>query len=74
MDLFEILNIAEKDHYETRLPPNTKKNKVFHESCLRDSLNSNIQPLTELPPIDSKGNLVWIPKEVLDTQKKKLKN
>lgn len=72
--IYEILNVMKRGHYELQLRPNTTMHHIFHESCLRSSLKLGIQPLTKLPPINNKINIVWIPKKVVGVHKKQLKN
>jgi len=47
---------------------------IFYESYLTNLIGPGIQSLTELPPINSKGNLVWVPEKVLNACKKQLRN
>ena len=54
--------------------PNRKIHNVFHVSCLKNVLGQKTIVSTELPPLDDEGKLVLIPKEVLDTREKRLRN
>jgi hypothetical protein len=60
--------------YELELPQGSRIHNVFHVSCLNKSLSQHIRPIEVLAPINEEGQLVLIPKEVLEVREKRLRN
>jgi hypothetical protein len=52
--------------YELELPQGSKIPNVFHVSCLKKAFGKHVRPIEALPPMDEEGQLVLIPKEVLE--------
>jgi hypothetical protein len=59
--------------YELELPQGSKIH-VFHVSCLKKALDQHITPIEVLPSMDEEGQLVLIPKEILEVREKRLRN
>ena len=60
--------------YELELPEESKIHNVFHVLNLKKTVEKDIAPSTELPPLDDEGILVLIPERVLQVRERKLKN
>jgi hypothetical protein len=59
--------------YELDLPQGSRIHNVFHVSCLKKYIGQHIIPIETLPPMDEEGQLVLIPKEILEVREKSLR-
>ena len=71
---YKVIRKVEEVAYELELPPNKKLHNVLHVSCLKKVLGQKTIASIELLPLYDEGKLVLIPKEVLDTREKRLRN
>jgi hypothetical protein len=55
--------------YELELPQGRRIHNIFCVSCLKRSIGQHITPLEVLPPLDEEGQLVLMPKEILEVQR-----
>ena len=60
--------------YELELPAESIIHNIFHVSCLKKALGSNIKSSLELPPLDEEGHLQLVPEEVLEVRERKLRS
>lgn len=51
-----------------------KIHNVFHVSCLKKELGQQVTSSSDLPPLDEEGHLVLVPKEIVDTRERRLRN
>lgn len=59
--------------YELKLLASSKVHNVFHVSHLKKALGHNVVATLELPPLDKEGQLVLIPKEIIDVRERSLR-
>lgn len=59
--------------YELELPEGCKIHNVFHVSCLKKALGQHVTS-AKLPPLNEEGELILVPKKILETRKRKLQN
>jgi hypothetical protein len=59
--------------YELELPQGSRIHNVFHVSCLKKAIGQHIILIETLPPMDEEGQLVLIPKEILEVREKRLR-
>jgi hypothetical protein len=59
--------------YEMELRHGSMIHNVFHVSFLKRAIVQHITPLEVLPPLDEEGQLVLVPKEILEVREKKLR-
>lgn len=59
--------------YELELPESSRVHNVFHVSCLKKALGHNVVVSSDLPPLDEEGQLVLIPKEIIDFRERSLR-
>jgi hypothetical protein len=55
------------------MPEGRNIHNVFHVSCLKKAVGQQMTTSTELPPLDEEGQLVLIPKEILDVRERRLR-
>ena len=60
--------------YELELPRDSRIHNVFHVSCLKKVVGQQIVPSKSLPPIDDVRKIILVPKEVIKTRERKLRN
>ena len=60
--------------YEIGLLEGSQVHNVFHVSRLKKAIGQRVVPSTELPPLDEEGKLILIPKAILDTRERTLRN
>jgi hypothetical protein len=60
--------------YEIELPQGSKIPNLFHVSCLKKDLGQQVVVTKGLPPLDEEGQLILIPKDVLEAKEKILRN
>lgn len=71
---YKILHRIGELTYELELPPESKTHNTFHVSLLKRFIRWHDVSSLVLPPLYDEGWLVLIPKEVLETKVKKLRN
>ena len=52
--------------YELELPAKSRIHNIFHVSCLKKALGSNIKSSPKLQPLDEEGHLQLVLEEVLE--------
>jgi hypothetical protein len=57
-----------------RCQKGVKSTMCFHVSCLKKALGQHVTYLIDLPPLDEKGQLELVPREVLEARETKLRN
>jgi hypothetical protein len=60
--------------YELELPPGNTIHNVVHVSCLKKVVGQHVTTNAELLPVDEEGQLILIPKKVLEMRERKLRN
>lgn len=63
---FQILSKVGPVAYKLKLPDHSKLHPVFHVSCLKKHLGSNVQPSVPLPVITDSGIIQEVPLAILD--------
>jgi hypothetical protein len=59
--------------YDLELAEGRNIHNVFHVSCLKRVVGQQVSISEELPPLDEKGHLKLVPKEVLEQREHKLR-
>ena len=60
--------------YDLDFPASSRIHNVFHVSCLKKVVGQQVVVSKEIPPLDDEGHLVLVPKKVLMSREKKLRN
>jgi hypothetical protein len=55
------------------IPQDNRIHNVFHVSYLKRAIGQHITPIEILPPMEEQGQLVLIPKEILEVREKRLR-
>ena len=63
---YKIIQKVEEVAYELELPPESKIHNIFHVSNLKKVVGQQIVTSSKLPPLDDEGQLVLIPKCILE--------
>ena len=71
---YKIIRKVGEVAYELEIFQERKIHNVFHVSSLKKTLGQHIAPSTELPPLDDEGLLILIPKRIIQTRERKLRN
>lgn len=71
--LFKVIKRVGVVAYELELPSSSKVHNIFHVSRLKKALGHNVVAASQLPPLDEEGQLVLIPKEILDSRERSLR-
>lgn len=71
---YRIIRRVGKVTYELELPESSKKDSVFHVSCLKKALGRRVTSSSDLSALDEEGHLVLILEEIVDTQEKRLRD
>ena len=52
--------------YKLELPPSSRIHPIFHVSCLKKVIGTNIRAQTILPQLDEEGPIILAPEAILN--------
>ena len=58
---YKVLQKIGTISYKLELPSSSRIHPVFHVSCLKKVIGTNIKAQTILPELDNEGSIIWIP-------------
>ena len=71
---YRILQKIGSIAYKLELPPSSRIHPVFHVSCLKKVLGTNIKGQTILPELDNEGSIFLEPEAVLNKRTRQLRS
>ena len=71
---YKIIRKVAEVAYELELPAESKIHNVFHVSSLKKGFGQHIVTSSELSPLYDEGQLIMIPKHILEVRERKLRN
>ena len=60
--------------YKLELPPSSRIHPVFHVSCLKKVIGTNIRAQTILPELDTEGSIILEPEAILNQRTRQLRS
>ena len=60
--------------YKLELPPSSRIHLVFHVSCLKKVIGTNIRAQTVLPELDNEGSIILESKAILNKRTRQLRS
>ena len=63
---YKVLQKIRSVAYKLELPPSSRIHPVFHVSCLKKVIGTNIRAQAVLPELDTKGSIILEPEAILN--------